>query len=604
VPAPEFSEYVPTVEWEVPSAPLPPAPIQTEWNGEKDREPESPATGLKADFYPPQEQHPTRRWMPWALGAAAAIGVSGLAILYFGHAGSNPAPAPALVAVNVVTAPAGASVHIEGNGQSQDCVSPQCALSLPPGSYTLRAALPGYSPLSQNLNAAAGMDPVRITLQPQSLSGPLSNPESAAKLIVQTPGVQDAMVLIDGTAYATSGAQLSLNGTLRQSYRVHVEKDGYEPSSEQVVTLAHPTETVVIRLKQLPTAATLQLHNATPHADLLVDGKDVGTVDANGSLAIKVVPGLHALQLASGGRMSNAISRQFTPRGQIDISSLSIPPLPAPQPAVQPKPQPAPQPVDTTAQDWAAIQSTSDGNQLNTFLQRHPSGPYADKARARMEELDWEQTTASNDRARLQAYLQRHGSGGHAQQAREQLEQIDWNAAKNSGDEKRLQGFLNTYPQGKNAGAARTLLQTIHDTNAQAAKKAQDEANARKNQETIDTARNRQAADERAVEDLLGSYKQAYENRNIDQLRRIWPTMSKQQEKDIQNTFHLASSIHMNLQVKPFSITGDSAKAECVQSMQIVAGGNKQTVSNSATFSFQRQGGVWVIQNISYGKAR
>jgi hypothetical protein len=522
--APDNSEYVRTLDWEVPSAPLPATPAAVAREVKKSRKTKSSAkTSVKQDLRASPVQRPTRRWIPWAVGAAAAIGVSGLTILYFSHADSNPVPAPALVAVSVVTAPAGASVHIEGNGQSQDCVTPQCALSLPPGGYSLRTVLPGYMPVTQSLNATAGMEPVLITLQPQSLAGPLPTPDAAVKLIVQTPGVQDAMVLIDGTAYATSGAQLSLNGTLRHSYRVHVEKDGYEPSPEQVVTLAHPTETVVIHLKQLPTAATLLLHNATPRADLLLDGKDVGAVDANGALAVKVVPGWHNLQLISGGRTSIAISRQFTPRGQVEISSLSIP---APQPAVQPKPQPtpAPQPVQPKPTP-APIQPTP------ATIQPQPAPV----------------------------------------QPKPQPQPVP----------QPVQPKPTPAPIQPTPAPIQPTPAPIQPTPA--APKPPDEA---------------------GVRAVMNSYRQAYENRNIEQLRQIWPTMSAQEVSNTQQSFRAASAIHMDLQEKSLRVSGDSAQAECRQTMQIVAGGMKQTVANSATFSFQRRAGVWVIQNVSYGKAR
>jgi len=583
---------------EAPYEEAPPEPAQQD-TAAFEIQPEIAESGL-----PRPEKRQRHGWLVWASLGVAVLGGLLLAVKL-----RNPAPAPIgnSVDLSIATAPEGANIQVRGNGQSLDCVTPRCALSLPPGNYNVTATLSGYLPAVQSLNAAPGMGAVEIRMTPKPLSGDAGGAEAA--LVVQTPGVQDAMVYVDGTAYATSGTELHLNGALNKTYRVRVEKDGYEPSPEQVIALAHPTETIVVRLKQLANAATLVLHNATPHADVLIDGKDVGAIAANGAFETTVPPGWHNLQLAAGRASSNPLSRQFSPRERVEISTLTIPVQPPPQPQPpQPKPQPAPPSpapsVDTAAQDWEAVKSSNDGNQLNAFLQRHPTGPYADRARARQEELDWYQTSASNDRGRLQAYLQRHGSGGHAQQAREQLEQLDWDAVKNSGDEQRLQGYLNGYPQGRYAATARTLLQSIRDRNAAEAKKNQDATNARKNQEALDARKNQQAADERGVREAMAAYRQAYENRSIDQLRRIWPAMTAQQANENQNTFQKASAIQMTLQEKSLRVTGDTAQSDCAQTMQITVEGRKYPVANSATFFFQRRAGGWVIERVVYGKAR
>lgn len=536
-------------------------------------------------------------WPVWASLGAVALGVILVGIKLLAPA---PSPASRPVDLTVVTTPEGATVHVSGNGQNLDCVTPKCALSLPSGSYSVTAALTGYLPAAQSLNAVPGMGPMQILLTPKPLSVPAGTAEAA--LVVQTPGVQDAMVYIDGASYATSGTELHLKGALNQTYRVRVEKDGYEPSAEQTIALAHPTVTIVVRLKQSANAATLVLHGATPHADVLIDGKDVGTVAANGLFETTVAPGRHTLQLSSGRASSNPLSRQFNPRDRVEISTLTIPAQPTPQP--QPAPPAPVQPVDTATQDWDAVKFSNDGNQLNAFLQRHSTGPYADKARARLEELDWNQTSASNDRGRLQAYLQRHGSGGHSLQAREQLEQLDWDAVKNSSDEQRLQSYVNAYPQGRYAGMARALIQSIRDRKAAELRKNQDAENARKNQDTLDAKKYQSASDERGVRDALGGYRQAYENRSLDQLRRVWPSMSAQEENNTQQSFRAASAIHMTLQEKSLKVNGDTAQASCAQIMQITAGGMKQNVANSATFFFQRKASGWVIERVVYGKAR
>jgi len=117
--------------------------------------------------------------------------------------------------------------------------------------------------------------------------------------------------------------------------------------------------------------------------------------------------------------------------------------------------------VDTTAQEWEAVRYSNDRNQLEAFLQRHPSGPLADAARAQIEQIDWEAVRYSNDRNQLEAFLQRHPSSPFSDAARAQIEQIDWTAANGSNDRSKLQTYLNQHPGGRYAQQAREQIEQI-----------------------------------------------------------------------------------------------------------------------------------------------
>jgi hypothetical protein len=118
-------------------------------------------------------------------------------------------------------------------------------------------------------------------------------------------------------------------------------------------------------------------------------------------------------------------------------------------------------PVDTTAQEWEAVRYGNDRNRLDAFLQRHPSGPFADAARTQIEQIDWAKANGSNDRSKLQAYLNQHNGGRFEQQAREQIEQIDWNSAFSSYDRARIQAYIDQYPNGRYGRQAHEALEQI-----------------------------------------------------------------------------------------------------------------------------------------------
>jgi len=119
------------------------------------------------------------------------------------------------------------------------------------------------------------------------------------------------------------------------------------------------------------------------------------------------------------------------------------------------------QPPDTTAQEWEAVRYGNDQNQLAAFLQRHPSGPFSDAARAQIEQIVWAGVNGCNDRSKLQAYLNQHSGGRYAQPAREQIEQLDWNSAFSSHDRARIQAYIDQYPYGRFRQQARGALEQI-----------------------------------------------------------------------------------------------------------------------------------------------
>jgi serine/threonine-protein kinase len=493
-----------------------------------------------------------RRW--FAGGALALVAIVAIVLMLMHHTASTsvPASAPSTVDFSIHSTPAGASVHLEGNGQSLECITPKCALSLPPGSYKLTATLAGYAPAMQSLNAQSGMGSVQFLLTPKPLASDPSG--TAASLVVKTPGVQDAMVYVDGVKLATSGSELRLSGTLKKAYRVRVEKEGYEPSAEQTIILAHSVETVVIHMKQLANVATAVIHAAAPYADVLVDGKVVGSLDGKGGFEVAVSSGSHTVQLTKGGISSNLFTGQFNPKGRVEISSLALaPPHPSPKPTST-TPAPVMPPPPTTPQ------------------------PNAD-------ELAWNHIESSNDFRDYYSYLKLFPDGARAQQAREKLDPLWWNTIKDTNDEARLQSYLDLLPQGKNADAARALLQSIRDKNA------------------ADATKKQQTGDEQGVLMAVESYRQGYENRSIDQLRRAWPSMTGKEAKDIQQFFHVASAVQVQLPCKAPRISGGTAQVDCTLTMQFMAGGSKTSQAFSATFALRNSGG-WVIDQVIAGKSR
>ena len=358
------------------------------------------------------------------------------------------------VKVQIVSTPTGAAIHLAGGGTNVDCVTPNCTLSLPKGNYELSASLNGYQNITRSIEATDNMPRVELALTPAPVvSGAL------ASMILQTPGVKGATAVVDNKEYLIADGQLRLPAEPNKTYTVRVQKDGYEPMAERQVMVERGQETVVFKLKPLAEIASLTLRRATPDALVMLDGRTVGSVAANGSFETKISPGLHTVQLALDGRTSNKLEQKVPPRGRVVLDSLALAAATPPQPS--PQPQPQPQLKDRIAQEWEELRFSNDRNRLEAFMARNPSSPFADLARTRVEQIDWTAANGSKDRSKLQLYLNQHADGRYVEQAREQIEQIDWNSALNSRDRAKIQAYLDRYSNGRYRQPAREALEQI-----------------------------------------------------------------------------------------------------------------------------------------------
>src|SRR5262249_39240933 len=124
-----------------------------------------------------------RRPLPWkwigGAGAAAAL----VAALFIWKSHPTPItlpPPPALLSVDVVPDPPGASVTVGGS----QCVAP-CALSLAPGAYPVGATLKDYEPKQDRVTLSDANHRIQLTLRALPPPPP---PPGVAKgtLVVQT----------------------------------------------------------------------------------------------------------------------------------------------------------------------------------------------------------------------------------------------------------------------------------------------------------------------------------------------------------------------------------------------------------------------------------
>ena len=108
-------------------------------------------------------------------------------------------------------------------------------------------------------------------------------------------------------------------------------------------------------------------------------------------------------------------------------------------------------------------------------------------------------------------------------------------------------------------------------------------------------------ADIASVRAVIQRYQQAFEQRDADALRQIWPSMGDRYKKYKQN-FGAASSIQIQLTIADVKIGTDGVSATVVatqaQEYSPKGGGKTMSSKDQAIFNLVKANGTWVITQI------
>jgi serine/threonine-protein kinase len=215
----------------------------------------------------------------------------------------------------------------------------------------------------------------------------------------------------------------------------------------------------------------------------------------------------------------------------------------APRPVIEvapPKPAPAAVPADERA--WAEVAGSRSVAALDQFRRDYPASPRAREALERIAQLEWERVRGSNDPRAINDYLARFPASPQAANARERLRALEGAAA------------------------------------------------IRQTRPLVDAA--------------LERYRLAFEHRSIDELRRVWPGLTRQEQSAFQDFFRNARAVSMELRVQGDpEISADSATVRATRSMQMTSErGREPAQSNPVIIRLRRSGAEMVIESVALGK--
>jgi len=110
---------------------------------------------------------------------------------------------------------------------------------------------------------------------------------------------------------------------------------------------------------------------------------------------------------------------------------------------------------------------------------------------------------------------------------------------------------------------------------------------------------------EDGVRDLLRHYERALESRNVDALKRVWPSLGGAQEDAIRKEFAYARQIDVTIENAEIEVSGASATVTFSRRYQLSTVDGQRLLTNSrTTMSARRAGSDWVIDRVRFEAVR
>jgi hypothetical protein len=107
--------------------------------------------------------------------------------------------------------------------------------------------------------------------------------------------------------------------------------------------------------------------------------------------------------------------------------------------------------------------------------------------------------------------------------------------------------------------------------------------------------------DQAAIQTALNQYRQAYESESLEDMKRVWPRMSKAEEKNMKGAFDYFNAIRLSLNCpeESIKIQGGAATANCQETFTYTLKGKKQPLQSAkGTFILKKEGESWIIDDV------
>ena len=241
--------------------------------------------------------------------------------------------------------------------------------------------------------------------------------------------------------------QVELAGYQPLTTSISVSADTASPITLTMVPVPPPTENAKSGAAK-PQVAGLDLRDAQPGAEVVVDKKPIGRVSGQGTFSADVAPGNHQVQLLTRNRDGIPVQREFSAGSRVGLAGTEF---------AAPKASPPSQPAEATNSEqgeWQKIKDSQDISSVDGFLKRHPNGAFTPQAQSKLESLYWAKALSSGTAAGFDQYLEQFPDGKYSQQARSEMTDMEWRGLENSTDAGALQNFVKTARRASRSGSA------------------------------------------------------------------------------------------------------------------------------------------------------
>jgi serine/threonine protein kinase len=391
-----------------------------------------------------------------------------------------------------------------------------------------------------------GDHPLVVSVRPEPvLNVFVTSDRNIGTLVIET-NVDDPTVLINNRKYAGSASQGLIRIPLDVArYSVKLQKNGYKSPEAQTVQIQKGgTERLPFKLEPLKSA--LQIRGAYPGTQVAFDGKPLGDVQQDQRFSVDIGTGQHTIELSKPGYVSKRIPRRFEPGQTVSIEA-------------------------------ADALLTPDQNTI-------------DEGRRREEQAAWEAVN-KNDRAALQQFVDQHASGRLAEDARNLIAKLD--LARLRGEQQKQDQARRDEEQRKATQAEEQHKAAPEEQHKAAQAESQRKAD-EENRKAVEAQQ--QAAERKAILDLLQAYAAAYNSRDADAVRKTFPNVPDFNR--IRDMFNFSRSIQVTLVPdEPPRISGDNATVRCQFSISLTdnRGIKQRAQPNTVTFSLRKSEGRWLI---------
>ena len=198
--------------------------------------------------------------------------------------------------------------------------------------------------------------------------------------------------------------------------------------------------------------------------------------------------------------------------------------------------------------------------------------PLAPDPRA-VELEEYSRISTSRDPAALEAFIQRYPASPMVEQIKHRIATIAWQTIADSKDVKVLRAYVEQYPNAAYAALARQTVEMIERDNAGRV----------------------------GVQSALSRYIRAYQSRDLEQLKAVYPAMSREEASKIGEFFKLARSISFDLkQMADPQVEGAAATVMAKRAVQFSDQSGKHPEAVGQVRVKLRAGpdGVWIIEAV------